>query len=81
MKKTVTVAKVLNERREEIFKLVEKGQLNSCLDLIKDILNNCQEVDRVSANKCIMTLSKSIYNPNKFGSTLMTWLTAIKVIR
>ncbi len=82
MKKKVTVCAVLNQNRERIFNIIDEegyAGLNKCLDTVIDILNKSENVDKASANRCIMTLKNTINRPNVFITTLSTWMTTIKV--
>lgn len=90
-----TVAGILTKERDRVYAALGNGsrrELNNTIEVIKTILDEHKDeikpVERKTkdgvetcnnAQRCIDTLSKCLNNQSKFLSTLVTWMSCIKV--
>lgn len=73
----VRIYDVLNEAQGTIFDLINRGQINEAKMLVIDCINNPAITDKAAVAKAKIAFSKP--GQNHFLSTLMTYMTCMKV--
>lgn len=79
IKKIVTIKQVLNENTTTLYAMIDKGQYRELTCKVQELLND----ERLKTNKDVEK-AKTIFrncerNRNLYYSTLMTYITGIKV--
>ena len=77
--KVITIMQVLNENQKELYDMINKNQYRNLTARVQELLND----DRLKTNKDVAK-AKTIFancerNRNLYYSTLMTYMTGIKV--
>lgn len=75
--KSCSIAKVLNEHKEELFALINIGKVKECRKRAIELLADPRITDKAG----IATAKKAFERPNDnlFMSCLMTYITCLKV--
>ena len=74
-----TIANVLSEKRNEIFDLINKDNYIKLQILINDLLNDKSLKGNKAVEEAKQTLLKCSRKKNLYYSTLMTYMTGMKV--
>ena len=75
-----TIAKVLTDHRNEIYTLIEQNKYNQVQMKVDELLNDPSLKGNPATAEARQTLKKCSRNPNLYYSTLITYMTGVKVI-
>lgn len=77
--KTITIKQVLNENVTELYDLINKNQYKRLTVRVQELLNDERIKTNEATSKAKVIFANCERNKNLYYSTLMTYITGIKV--